>query len=585
MSKRTLAGSLDAAREGETVLLQGWVASQRNHGGVMFINLRDRAGVVQIVIYPEETPEVAEALAAARLEWVIEVRGTVGRRAPEAVNPQMATGEVEVIASSGRVLSASEPVPVAVDGVVDASEETRLEYRYLELRRANLQRNLRLRHRVALEIRKYCDEQGFAEIETPILTRSTPEGARDYLVPSRVHANAFYALPQSPQLFKQLLMVSGFERYVQIARCFRDEDLRADRQPEFTQVDLEMSFVDEEDILALIEGMFARIFPLAGIEVPTPFPRMPWAEAMRRFGSDKPDLRFGLEIRDLTSIVAASGFRAFRQTAADGGVVRGFTVPGAAGASRRLVDGWAELARRHGAAGALTLRHRDGELQFQVKNVLEPSELEGLAGALQLEDGDLALLVAGREKVAAQALGALRLELAREYDLIPDDRHAFLWVTDFPLLEWDEADGRYYSMNHPFTAPKEADLDLLASDPGAVQSRGYDVVMDGFELGGGSIRIHDRAVQEQAFRALGISAEEARERFGFLLDALSYGAPPHGGIALGLDRIVMLMAGASSLRDVIAFPKTTSASCLMTKAPAEVDPRQLEELGLRSSEA
>ena len=376
-------------------------------------------------------------------------------------------------------------------------------------------------------------------------------------------------------------MVSGFERYVQIARCFRDEDLRADRQPEFTQVDLEMSFVEEEDVYALIEGLFERIFPLAGIEVQTPFQRMPWKEAMARFGSDKPDLRFGLEIQELTELVAESGFRAFQQTAKDGGVVRGFTVPGAAGASRRLVDGWAELARRHGAAGALVFRRREGELQFQVKNVLSESELNGLAQALSLNEGDLSLIVAGPEKVAAAALGALRLELAREFDLIPEGVHSFLWVTDFPLLEWDEEDGRYYSMNHPFTAPKAADVERLASDPGGVQSRGYDVVMDGFELGGGSIRIHDQDLQKQAFRALGISDEEARERFGFLLDALTYGAPPHGGIALGLDRIVMLMAGAPSLRDVIAFPKTTSASCLMTEAPSPVDPDQLRELGIQ----
>jgi aspartyl-tRNA synthetase len=580
--KRQLGGALDASRVGEEVLLQGWVASQRNHGGVMFINLRDRAGVVQIVVHPEDHPEVAEALIAARLEWVIEVRGRVAQRAPEAVNPQMATGEIEVVASFGAILSPAEPVPVAVDGVVDANEDTRLRYRYLELRRANLQHNLRLRHRVALEIRRFCDEQGFAEIETPILTRSTPEGARDYLVPSRVHPEAFYALPQSPQLFKQLLMVAGFERYVQIARCFRDEDLRADRQPEFTQVDLEMSFIDEEDVYALIEGLFARIFPLAGIDIEVPFRRMPWATAMARYGSDKPDLRFGLEIQDVTEVVAGSGFRAFQQTAAEGGVVRGFTVPGVAGASRREVDGWAELARRHGAAGALTLRRRDGELQFQVKNVLSDPELESLADSLSLGEGDLALIVAGSPKVAANALGALRSELAKAYDLIPEGTHSFLWITDFPLLEWDEKEERFYSMNHPFTAPKADHADRLVTDPGSVQARAYDIVMDGFELGGGSIRIHDRELQQDAFRALGISDEEARERFGFLLDALTYGAPPHGGIALGLDRIVMLMSGAPSLRDVIAFPKTTSASCLMTEAPSRVDASQLRELGIET---
>ena len=579
--KRCLGGSLDSSCVGEEVLIQGWVASQRNHGGVMFINLRDRGGIVQIVVHPEDSPEVAQALSPARLEWVIEVRGQVARRAPEAINPEMPTGEIEVVASYGSVLSPSEPVPVAVDGVVDAHENTRLKYRYLELRRANLQANLRLRHRVALAIRQFCDEQDFAEIETPILTRSTPEGARDYLVPSRVHQASYYALPQSPQLFKQLLMVSGFERYLQIARCFRDEDLRADRQPEFTQVDLEMSFIDEEDVYSLIEGLFERIFPMAGIEIETPFLRMPWHEAMARFGTDKPDLRYDLEIRELTPVVAESGFRAFRQTAADGGVIRGFRVPGAAGASRRLVDRWADLARRYGAAGALTFRRRDGELQFQVKNVLSEGELNRLAETLELEEGDLALIVAGKRKVAATALGALRCELAGEYGLIPEGQHSFLWVTDFPLLEWDEEDQRYYSMNHPFTAPKSEDVERLGTDPGSVQARAYDVVMDGFELGGGSIRIHDAETQEQAFRALGISDEEARDRFGFLLDALTFGAPPHGGIALGLDRIIMLMAGAPSLRDVIAFPKTTSAGCLMTEAPSKVDPKQLEELWIR----
>ena len=580
--KRVGAGTLRAGHAGDRVRLRGWVARRRDMGGLIFLNLRDRSGNVQVVIHPEEHAEVAEALSPVRLEWVVEVEGEVARRAGDAVNPEMETGEVEVVASAGKILSRAEPLPLAVEGEADATEETRLRYRYLDLRRPPLQKNLRLRHDVTLEIRNYFAENGFYEIETPILTRSTPEGARDYLVPSRVHPGEFYALPQSPQLFKQILMVSGFERYMQIARCFRDEDLRADRQPEFTQVDLEMSFVDEEEIYELIEGLFARIFPPRGIPCATPIRRLTHAEAMLRYGTDRPDLRYGLEISDVSDLVAGSAFRAFRDTVADGGVVRGFAVPGAAGASRKQVDGWVETARKHGAAGVLALRHRDGELQFQVKDVLTSEELSGLASTLGLEPDGLALIVAGDERTAAGALGALRGQLAREYELIAEGAHAFCWVTEFPLLTWEESDGRWYANHHPFTAPDPRDLEHLESDPGRVRSLAYDVVLDGFELGGGSIRIHDRALQERVFAVLGIDAAEAEERFGFLLEALSYGAPPHGGIALGLDRTVMLMAGAGSLRDVIAFPKTTSATCLMTEAPAPVDEIQLADLGLVS---
>ncbi|HVS01969.1 MAG TPA: aspartate--tRNA ligase [Thermoanaerobaculia bacterium] len=576
------AGELRAADVGRRVLLRGWVAGRRDLGGLIFLSLRDRSGVVQVVVRPVDSPAVAAELEPVRLEWVLEVTGEVASRGAEAVNPQMATGEIEVAADRVVVLARAEPLPLAVDGKVDASEETRLRYRYLDLRRPPLQRNILLRHRVTLEIRKYFDEQGFVEVETPILTRSTPEGARDYLVPSRVHPASFYALPQSPQLFKQLLMVSGFERYVQIARCFRDEDLRADRQPEFTQVDVEMSFAAEDDVFAVIEGLLERVFPPFGIPVQTPFRRLAYREAMARYGSDKPDLRFGLEIADVSAVVRESGFRAFRQTVAEGGVVRGFTVPGAAGASRRQLDGWAELARRHGAAGVLALRRQQGELRFQVKEALAAGELAALGERLAVEEGGLALLVAGPERTVAEALGALRLQLAREHGLVPADRHELLWVTEFPLFEWSEPDRRWYAVNHPFTAPRAEDLELLASDPGAVRSRGYDVVLDGVELGGGSIRIHDPVLQQQVFTVLGIGEEEARQRFGFLLEALTFGAPPHGGIALGLDRLVMLLAGAGSLRDVIAFPKTTSASCLMTDAPAPVDRRQLEELGIRT---
>ncbi|MEO8195400.1 MAG: aspartate--tRNA ligase [Thermoanaerobaculia bacterium] len=578
--KRRGAGTLSRADIGTKVLLQAWVQRRRDHGGVLFLDLRDRSGVAQVVAKPDQSAAALAELDPVRSEWVVEVEGTVIAREPEAVNPKMTTGEVEVLAERAIVLSKADPLPFAVDSRADVAEETRLKYRFLDLRRPELAKNFILRHEITHAVRGYFHEQGFLDIETPILTKSTPEGARDYLVPSRVHRGEFYALPQSPQLFKQLLMIAGFEKYMQIARCFRDEDLRADRQPEFTQIDLEMSFPTEEDIFALIEGLFARIFPMVGIAVTTPFRRLTYDDAMARYGSDKPDLRFGVEIQDVTAVAAASSFKVFQKVAGEGGVVRAIVVPGGATISRSQTDLWSDFVKKQGLPGVLLLKRANGELSFSVKQGLAPAELEAIAGALGLQEGEIAVLAAGQPMTVSPALGALRLELARQYEWIAADRYEFLWVTGFPLLEWGAEEKRWFSMHHPFTSPELAGVAALADDPGALRARAYDVVLNGTELGGGSIRIHDRDVQEQVFRLLGIGEQEARERFGFLLDALRLGAPPHGGLALGLDRIVMLMTGAPSLRDVIAFPKTASASCLLTEAPSAVDARQLRELGL-----
>ena len=578
---RTGAGTLTGENIGQKVKLQAWVHRRRDHGGVIFLDLRDRSGIAQVVVKPEEHDEATAVLDPVRIEWVVEVVGTVAARAPEAVNDKLPTGGIEVVAEEAKVLAASAPVPFGASSEVESGEETRLKYRFIDLRRSELQRNMMLRHRVTMETLNYFDEHGFLNIETPILTRSTPEGARDYLVPSRVQKGSFFALPQSPQIFKQILMVSGYERYMQIARCFRDEDLRLDRQPEFTQIDLEMSFVDEDTVYELIEGLFARLFAHVGVEVETPFKRIPYQEAMLRYGSDSPDLRVDLEIVELSELLAGSSFRAFEQVLSTGGVIRGLAVPGAAGASRKQVDKWAEVAQRYGAQGVLPVRREAGVTRFQVKDVLSEEQLAGLTERLALGDGDLALVVAASPKVAAASLGALRVELGRQFGKMREDDHEFLWVTDFPAVEWNPDEDRWDALHHPFTAPREEDLDLLTTDPGAVRARAYDVVLNGFEVGGGSIRIHEREVQSRMFAALGIDEAEAEERFGFLLEALSYGAPPHGGIALGLDRLVMLMAGAASLRDVIAFPKTASATCLMTSAPSPVAPEQIQELGIR----
>lgn len=572
---RRWCGDLRAGQIGERVEVYGWVRRRRDLGGLVFVDLRDRTGVLQLVFEDDMVP-VGEELGS---QDVVRAVGRVRARAEGQTNMELATGEIEVTVEELEMLATAETPPFVVEDETNASEELRLTHRALDLRRPGLARNLQLRHTITLEIRKYLDEKGFLEIETPILTRSTPEGARDFLVPSRLHRGALYALPQSPQLFKQLLQVAGVGRYFQIARCFRDEDLRADRQPEFTQVDVEASFVDEEDIYALIEGMFGQVFPLVGIEPPQRFPRMTYRDAMERFGTDRPDTRYGMELVELGVVSEGCGFKVL-ETAAATGRVKGIVVPGAAELSRKQLDALSELVRPYGAQGVLWFKVADGEVASPAKKVLGDDGVRRFLEAAGAEDGDLLLVLGGPQRVVLAALGALRGHLARERRLIADNRHELVWVTDFPLLEWSEEDHRWYAMHHPFTSPRPEDMAKLVTDPGAVRARAYDVVMDGVELGGGSIRIHQPEVQRKMFAALGISDEEARDRFGFLLEAFRYGAPPHGGIALGLDRMLMLMAGCESIRDVIAFPKTTSGSCLLTRAPAPVDIDQLAELGV-----
>jgi aspartyl-tRNA synthetase len=571
---RTPAGNLRSEHTGQRVTLAGWVQKQRDFGELIFIDLRDRSGIVQIVVDRERGAD--EALLAAakelRTEFVVRVEGVVAERAPEVRNPKIPTGEVEVIAGAIEIYNRAETPPFPIDDDVNAAEELRLKHRYLDLRRPVLAKNFLLRDRVTFSIRDYMHRQGFLDIETPILTKSTPEGARDYLVPSRVHKGQWYALPQSPQIFKQLLQVAGMERYYQIARCFRDEDNRSDRQPEFTQIDIEASFIDEEFVYALIEGLFAEIFPLAGISVTAPFPRMTWQEAMERYGIDRPDTRFGMEIRPLSA--AAILFPPF--LGAD--TVRGLAVPGGASLSRKRLDELVAAAKaKHVTLAWLKL---DAEKGSSIKKFLTPEGTAAIQSALGANDGDLALLAAGKWLHVVETLGDLRLKIANEQKLIPAETWNFLWVVDFPLLEWDEESQRYFARHHPFTSPRLDQVDKLESDPGAVLARAYDCVLNGLELGGGSIRINRPDLQQRMFSALGIAEAEAQSRFGFLLDAFRYGAPPHGGIALGLDRIVMLMARADSLRDVIAFPKTARAQDLMSEAPSGVDKKQLDELGI-----
>ena len=568
------------ANVGQELTLMGWVQKSRNKGGIIFTDLRDRTGIIQIIF--EESDCGAESFAKAerlRSEFTIAVTGVVEKRSG-AANENLKTGSIEVRARSLRILSESEVPPFPIEENSKTREEVRLKYRYLDLRRPDLQRNILVRSRVATMVRQFLADEGFLEIETPTLIKSTPEGARDYLVPSRVHPGNFYALPQSPQLLKQLLMCSGFDRYFQLARCYRDEDLRADRQPEFTQIDMELSFVDVEDVLDVNERLLKKIFEeICDFDVQLPIQRMTWREAMDRFGSDKPDLRFGMELKNVSDVVKDCEFVVFKSALENGGSVRGINADGQAGMPRKKIDALVEYAKGFGARGLAYLAiHEDGSYKCSFGKFMKEEELDALVKAMDGKPGDLLFFAADKDKVVFDVLGNLRLELARQLDLLKKDDFKFLWVTEFPLLEYSEEEDRYVAMHHPFTMPMEEDIPLLDSDPGAVRAKAYDIVLNGTELGGGSVRIHQGDIQEKMFEVLGFTPERANEQFGFLLDAFKYGVPPHAGLAYGLDRVIMLMVGADSIRDVIAFPKVKDASCLMMEAPSEVDVKQLEEL-------
>ena len=580
--KRTCrCAELTTEQIGQTVTVMGWVQKSRNKGGIVFVDLRDRSGIIQLIFEESKVgTEGFEKATKLRSEFVAAVTGEVTRRSG-AVNENLMTGEIEVVAKDIRILSESETPPFPIEENSKTKDELRLKYRYLDLRRPDLQRNLILRSKVATLTRQFLAEEGFLEIETPILNKSTPEGARDYLVPSRVHPGSFYALPQSPQLFKQLLMCSGYDRYFQIAKCFRDEDLRADRQPEFTQIDMELSFVDVDDVIDVNERLLQKMFRLIDVEVPLPIPRMTWQEAMDRYGSDKPDTRFGMELQDVTAVVKDCGFGVFTGAIENGGSVRGINAKGQGAMPRKKIDKLVDFAKDFGAKGlAYLCINEDGSYKSSFAKFMTEEELQNLVKAMAGEPGDLLLFAADKNKVVWDVLGNLRLELARQMELLDKNTYNFLWVTEFPLLEFNEELGRYQAMHHPFTMPMEEDIPYLDSDPGRVRAQAYDIVLNGTEIGGGSIRIHQNDIQEKMFEALGFTKEAAYDQFGFLLEAFKYGVPPHAGLAYGLDRLVMLMTKEDSIREVIAFPKVKDASCLMTEAPGQVDPSQLEELGI-----
>ena len=586
MKRTHSCGALTAADAGTEVILCGWVSRQRDHGGLIFIDLRDRSGTVQLVFSPEINQAALLKADGVRTEYVLSVRGAVRLRSPETVNPAMETGAIEVCGEEIRILNPAKTPPFYIQDNVDVDETVRLKYRYLDLRRPEMQHNLILRHRVAKTMRDFFDSRDFIEVETPMLTKSTPEGARDYLVPSRVNPGKFYALPQSPQIFKQILMVAGYERYFQIVRCFRDEDLRADRQPEFTQLDVEMSFVERDDVLAIMEKMIAEVFKVAiGAELSLPMRRLSYDEAMQKYGSDKPDLRFDMEIFDLSEAMQGSDFKVFESVLAAGGKIKGINVKGNAAIPRRELDGLVNYVGQYGAKGLAWIGYTAEGLKSQISKFFSEEQLEKIRLTAQAEEGDLVLIIADKPAVAVNAMGQLRLEMARRMNLIDPDKLAFAWVLDFPMFEYDEEEKRYVAMHHPFTSPRDEDIQYLETDPGRIKAKAYDMVLNGTEIGGGSIRIFQRDVQEKVFKAIGLTEEEANEKFGYLLEAFEFGTPPHGGIAFGLDRLIMLMAKRSSIRDVIAFPKTQSATDLMSQAPSEVSLRQLKELSIRTEVA
>lgn len=568
---------------GKELTLAGWVNTRRDHGGLIFIDLRDRSGIVQVVMSPQYGEDAFHKAEDVRSEYVLAIRGIVRERSPETVNPKMQTGKIEVVVSEMRVLNKAKTPPFYVEDGIDVDETVRLKHRYIDLRRPEMQRNLIMRHKIVHEMRQFLDAHDFLEVETPILTKSTPEGARDYLVPSRVNPGKFYALPQSPQLFKQLLMVSGLERYFQIARCFRDEDLRADRQPEFTQLDIELSFEDQDFILDLMEHMMQRIFKnVLNVDIQIPFKRITWDDAMNLYGSDKPDLRFDMHFYDISDLLRDTGFKVFRNVLDNGGIVKAIIVKGDAAIPRRELDGLVDYVGNYGAKGLAWIGlNKDGSLKCQITKFLGEDKIREIGKFCEAENGDLILIIADKPKVVAQALGELRLEMARRMNLIDENEFCFRWVTDFPMFEYSEEDKRWVAEHHPFTAPRDEDVQYLLTDPSKVYAKAYDMVLNGVEAGGGSLRIYQEELQEKVFKAIGITHEEAQEKFGFLLDAFRYGAPPHAGIALGLDRLVMLMLRLGSIRDVIAFPKTQSAIDQMTQAPSEVVDMQLKELHIR----